>query len=46
MTAAPKPLMDVDSGDGLGGNGTRGDNDDLANVDFNALGDEFEIHSH
>ena len=44
--------MDVNSGDGQGdggrgnGSGGGGDDDAATNVDFNALGDGFEAHSH
>ena len=49
ITPAPEPVMDVDSGDGQGdggsGNGSGG-GDDATFVDFNALVDGFEVHSH
>ena len=45
--------MDVDSGFGQAHGGSRngtgggsGGDDDATNVDFNALGDGFEVHSH
>ena len=46
---APDPVMDLDNGDGQGGGGS-GDRsnggDDATFVDFNALGDGFDVHSH
>lgn len=48
MTPAPEPVMDVDSGDGQAGsgNGNGSGGDDATFIDFNALGDGFEVNSH
>ena len=46
---APEPVIDLDSGDGQNGNGSgNGSNSggDATFVDFNALGDGFDVHSH
>ncbi|KAL9044525.1 MAG: hypothetical protein Q9214_002343 [Letrouitia sp. 1 TL-2023] len=46
IAPAPEPVMDVDSGDGQASSGT-GDGsggDDATFVDFNALGDGFEVN--
>jgi len=49
ITPAPEPVMDVDSGDGQAGGSGRyagGGGDDAPIIDFNALGNGFEVHSH
>lgn len=49
ITISPEPVMDVDSADGQvvsgSGSGSAG-GDDTTFVDFNALGDGFEVNSH
>ena len=48
MTPAPEPVMGVNSGDGQAGSGSGNGSgaDDTTFVDFNALGDGFEVNSH
>ena len=47
MTITHEPSMDVDSGDGQAGSGSTGSrSDDFNFVDFNALGEGFDISSH